>query len=900
MARLDRPGSIDSGSRRLGRLPDRRRFVGLRPWLEGLESRLLLSTITWNTTAYPTGGNWDAPGSWTGGVVPGPSDTAKITGLTSPGTVYLDSGNADSVENLTTDSTTTLEVISGSLSLGVASSSTIGGPVIVEPNAFFNVASAASVTISAGQTFSDDGTLSFATADTVKLDGACCSTSQQIAVAGTLTASNTTFTTNSTGTSIIAINPGGSITAANSTFNLPIYLPYNDVPSLAGNVSFDQVEINSTTLPSGVLNLNSIGTNTSNLIYIFPDTFTVASGATVAVGPNVPVLIEPGLTFADDGTLSFAAGDTVTLDGSCCSTSQQIAVAGTLTANDTTFTTNGTGTSTIAVSSGGIITPTSSTFNLPLFVPYNDVQALSNNTSFDQIEINSTTLPSGVLNLNSIGTNTSNLIYVFPVAFTVASGATVAVGPNVPVLIEPGLTFTDDGTLSFSAGDTVTLDGSCCSTSQQIAVAGTLTSNDTTFTTNGTGTSTIAVSAGGIITPTSSTFNLPLFVPYNDVQALSNNTSFDQIEINSTTLPSGVLNLNSIGTNTSNLIYVFPVAFTIASGATVAVGPNVPVLIEPGLTFTDDGTLSFAAGDTVTLDGSCCSTSQQIAVAGTLTANDTTFTTNGTGTSTIAVSSGGIITPTSSTFNLPLFVPYNDVQALSNNTNFDQIEINSTTLPSGVLNLNSIGTNTSNLIYVFPVAFTVALGATVAVGTNVPVLIRARTDFHGRRHAELCRRRHRDAGWKLLLHLPADRRHRHPDRQRHHLHHQRHRYVDHRRQLRRHHHPHQQYVQPAPVRPLQRCAGPLEQHQLRPDRDQRRHPRERDTEFEPDRYQHIRAELRLSRGIHRCIGSDGGRGAQCSCLHSTRADIQRQRHGQLCRRRHRNAEWLVLLQLAGD
>jgi hypothetical protein len=47
-----------------------RRSANLRPWIESLESRALLSTITWNTTAFPNGGNWDYPGSWNGNVVP--------------------------------------------------------------------------------------------------------------------------------------------------------------------------------------------------------------------------------------------------------------------------------------------------------------------------------------------------------------------------------------------------------------------------------------------------------------------------------------------------------------------------------------------------------------------------------------------------------------------------------------------------------------------------------------------------------------------------------------------------------------------------------------------------------------------------------------------------------------
>ena len=99
--------------------------MGFRPWLDGLEDRTLLATITWNTAVAPAGGDWNVAANWTGGVVPGSSDTAKITGLTSPGTVYLNSGNSDSVGGLTTDSSANLEVITGSLSVGAASSSAL-------------------------------------------------------------------------------------------------------------------------------------------------------------------------------------------------------------------------------------------------------------------------------------------------------------------------------------------------------------------------------------------------------------------------------------------------------------------------------------------------------------------------------------------------------------------------------------------------------------------------------------------------------------------------------------------------------------------------------------------------------------------------------------------------------
>ena len=81
----------------LGRLRDgsaeqsRERAKAESRLLEILETRQLLATIVWNTTAAPNGGDWDTPGNWVQNKVPGPNDTAKISGLTSPGIVSLNS-----------------------------------------------------------------------------------------------------------------------------------------------------------------------------------------------------------------------------------------------------------------------------------------------------------------------------------------------------------------------------------------------------------------------------------------------------------------------------------------------------------------------------------------------------------------------------------------------------------------------------------------------------------------------------------------------------------------------------------------------------------------------------------------------------------------------------------------
>ncbi|HME65620.1 MAG TPA: hypothetical protein VKG61_12105, partial [Streptosporangiaceae bacterium] len=106
---------------------------------------------------------------------------------------------------------------------------------------------------------------------------------------------------------------------AGNAFNLPLYIPAIDVQYLSGtgnnNLQFQDILIQPGTLTSGQsVALNAIGTqNTTNLSYVFPGNFTISQGATLAVGPNVPVTLGPPAngvtqTLADNGTLTFEHG----------------------------------------------------------------------------------------------------------------------------------------------------------------------------------------------------------------------------------------------------------------------------------------------------------------------------------------------------------------------------------------------------------------------------------------------------------------------------------------------------------------------------------------------------------------------------------------------------------------
>ena len=680
---------------RLRNLAARRHSKGLRPLLEGLENRTVLSSVTW---VGSNGGDWDTATNWSPVGVPTATEDVVIS-PSSAETIVHGMNQSDSMLSLTTNSNATLNVVQGSLKIG-ADKSILSGPVSVALGTTLSVATGASLAINS--TLTDSGTLSFAASDAVTFSAS------QISVYGTMTATGDTFT-NTYATSTIQVYAGGELKATNSSFNLSqvgwaeksvmgasdltgdtfagsgyatsLSLPYGDVQDLANNAAFGAIDILDDTLPSGgSLTLSAIGGG-SALQYIFPNGFTAASGGAINVGAGVKVLV--GGTLTDSGTLSFAATDAVTFSAS------QISVYGTMTATGDTFT-NTYATSTIQVYAGGELKATNSSFNLSqvgwaeksvmgasdltgdtfagsgyatsLSLPYGDVQDLASNAAFGAIDILDDTLPSGgTLTLSAIGGG-SALQYVFPNGFTAASGGAINVGAGVKVLVEG--TLTDSGTLSFAASDAVTFSAS------QISVYGTMTATGDTFT-NTYATSTIQVYAGGELKATNSTFNLSqvgwaeksvmgasdltgdtfagsgyatsLSLPYGDVQDLANNAAFGAIDILDDTLPSGgTLTLSAIGGG-SALQYVFPNGFTAASGGAINVGAGVKVLV--GGTLTDSGTLSFAASDAVTFSAS------QISVYGTMTATGDTFT-NTYATSTIQVYAGGELKATSSTFNL--------------------------------------------------------------------------------------------------------------------------------------------------------------------------------------------------------------------------------------------------------
>ncbi len=778
-------------------------------------------TITWNTATAPTGGDWDTPDNWVGGVVPTAFDNAIIN-LTSSGTVTHSTGANDAVLSLTTNGNTVLSIGSGSIALGDGSSTLAS--VTIGTGASLSVAAGASVLIQGGQTITDNGAMNITDASIGFVAGYSATT--QILVNGTLSSTDSNFYIsggNYASFALLQVDSGGELTAStttfdlnelnwvngsimntgdvtNDTFNLPIYVPFQDVTLLSNNQSFQNINIIAGTMASGqTLSLVPIGTvSTASLVYIVQGNFTVGTGATLSVGTGTNVLIDP-VTITDNGAMNVTDASIGFVAGYSATT--QILVNGTLSASGSNFYISGGNYASFAllqVDSGGELTAstttfdlnelnwvngsimntgdvTNDTFNSPIYVPFQDVALLANNQSFQDINIIAGTMASGqTLSLVPIGTvSTASLVYIVQGNFTVGTGATLSVGTGTNVLIDP-VTITDDGAMNVTDASIGFVAGYSATT--QILVNGTLSSSGSNFYISGGNYASFAllqVDSGGELTAstttfdlnelnwvngsimntgdvTNDTFNLPIYVPFQDVTLLSNNQSFQNINIIAGTMASGqTLSLVPIGTvSTASLVYIVQGNFTVGTGATLTVGTGTSVLIDP-VTITDNGAMNITDASIGFVAGYSATT--QILVNGTLSASGSNFYISGGNYASFAllqVDSGGELTAstttfdlnelnwvngsitntgdvTNDTFNSPIYMPFQDVALLANNASFQDINIIAGTMASGqTLSLVPIGTvSTASLVYIVQGNFTVGTGATLTVGTGTSVLI---------------------------------------------------------------------------------------------------------------------------------------------------------------------------------
>ena len=237
-----------------------------------------------------------------------------------------------------------------------------------------------------------------------------------IVVNGTLNVTGATFTT---AQASIQVNSGGHLTTANSTFgwaglalangsllnpgditgntfNQTITVPATDVPLLADNASFQDIDIQPGSLTAGqTVTLPLLGTvTTGSQRYVFisgTGNFTVQAGATLNFANAVVVGAESypytsGIVV--NGTLNVTGASFVTAQASI-----QVNSGGHFTAANSTF-----GWAGLALANGSLLNPgdiVGNAFNETITVPATDVALLADNASFQDIDFQPGALTSG-------------------------------------------------------------------------------------------------------------------------------------------------------------------------------------------------------------------------------------------------------------------------------------------------------------------------------------------------------------------------------------------------------------------------------------------------------------------------------------------------------------------------
>jgi len=177
-------------------------------------------------------------------------------------------------------------------------------------------------------------------------------------------------------------------------------------------------------VPSGTTISTDITTSTewttAGSPYMITANVAVANGVTLTVDSGVTVQINNGVTITDNGMLNVTGAAGVGIEDNGNGGTEGIAVNGTMNVTGTAFTRTGTdyGGSFIQVNSNGELIASNSTFawdqlslanasilkstdlsgnifNLPIFLPATDVPLLSNNLSFEAVNLLAGNLTSG-------------------------------------------------------------------------------------------------------------------------------------------------------------------------------------------------------------------------------------------------------------------------------------------------------------------------------------------------------------------------------------------------------------------------------------------------------------------------------------------------------------------------
>jgi adhesin/invasin len=626
--------------RKLFREPGKHTTPRLR--LEMLEGRVVPTTVTWVNSGS---GNWDVGSNWSTGAVPKSTDTAVIN-TTGNATITIKSGDNITIQGLSTNSTDTLAMTGGTLSV-TTGSSTLSGPLTMSGATLQANGSGASLTVN-GTTSVSQSNLYALAGGTLSLPNLTSYTTN-----GTFQAANsgsvlslpalTTVTVGSGGWGLNAVSGGTvnvsaltSLTSLNNSFGITdtgsstIVAP--KLTSLYGvTATFDgtdspQIAQTWTSFTNAHLNINGGSYTLPNLTDVDEASLLVSNGAALSL-PNLTSYTSNGTFQASNSgsVLSLPALTTATVGSGGWSMNAvtggtvNVSALTSLTSLNDSFNINDTG---------------HSTFVAPNLTSLYGVNATFDGTDSPQIAQPWTSFTNAHLNINGGSYTLPNLTNITEASLLVSNGATLSL-PNVTSYLTNG-TFqasNSGSVLSLPALTTVTVGSG--GWSMNAVTGGTV--NVSALTSLDSGNDSFNITDTG-----TSTFVAPNLTSLYGVNATFDGTDSPQIAQTWTSYTNATLNINGGSYTLPNLTDIDEASVFVRNGATLSL-PNVTSYLTNG-TFeavNSKSVLNLSALTTVTLGNGgwslVAASGGTVNVPGltSLTSNNNSYNISDTGTSTI-------------------------------------------------------------------------------------------------------------------------------------------------------------------------------------------------------------------------------------------------------------------------
>jgi RHS repeat-associated protein len=555
-----------------------------RPGVEVLERRQLLSVVNWISSSS---GDWNTPGDWSTGKVPGPGDDVSINPVMgATPIVTISSGDTESVNSITASDP--LSITGGSLT--VAANSTIGGGLSMTGGSLEANGSGISLTVS-GTTTVSGASLYAAGGATLSLPQLASYTEPYAFSSSTMEATGTGSVLSLPALTSIAVTAGYTTTYVEALSGGDVELPV--VTQITGSV---ELETNST---ASTLNLSRLTTFTGGILndpggnLMLPllsdaddSTFEISGGVTLSL---------PTVTSADAASFEVSGGSSLTLAGLTSYTEPNSFSSSTLEATGTGSVLSLPALTSIAVTAGYTTTYVEALLGgdveLPVVTQITGSVELESNSASSTLNVTDlTTFTGGTLNDSAGNLEIPVLADVNDTTLEISGGLTLSL---------PTVTSADAASFEVSGGSSLTLAGLTSYTEPNSFSSSTLEATGTGSVLSLPALTSIAVTAGYTTTYVEALLGgdveLPLVTQSTGSVELETNSTASTLNLSRlTTFTGGTLNDPGFNLMLPLLSDADDSTFEISGGVTLSL---------PTVTSADAANFEVSGGSSLTLAG---------------------------------------------------------------------------------------------------------------------------------------------------------------------------------------------------------------------------------------------------------------------------------------------------------